>query len=467
MMLKNKDNMICETVRQVKVQIRAYSPALLLMLFLIIIPILGPELVFSASQLDKSEAGARLAFVSGKKALEQGNVTQAEKFWKPILGEGVYGPVAYLLLARGFAQAGDFSKSESLIRDFLKLYPASPYKEAAIEELTEYVYRQSKPEAPRLLLSALSKASESRKQALLLQLGDIESTLGSFEKALTYYRKLYINYPAGPEGLKARDRIARLAFNSKIKKPEFTESELLNRAARLSSAGRYDLASEIYLGLSRQKPQDSTLKVRYARCLYKDRQNDLAIKVIKEFLSGPHTEDSKLDALYILSLVYWRIDKDAEFESCSSKILEKGQTKYKKRVMANMAAFNYEKGRLSKAESYFNKLLSESVDPSTKAKVKWRLAWIKYRSRRYAESAEIFKELRQISRDQQIASVSKYWQARAMTMAGEFEKAEPLFRSLAVNNPFDYYGAESQNILRQSKKKRLRKILQSGNHFPI
>ena len=466
MILKNKDNLICETEWQRMVQLGAHCPAVCLIFLLIIVQILLPELVFSNSAMGNSEAGVRSAFISGKKALEQANVTEAEKFWKPILGEGVYGPVAYLLLAKGFAQVGAFSKSESLIRDYLKLYPTSPYREAALEELTEYVYRQGKPEAAGLLLSALPNASESRKQTLLLQLGDIESSRGSFEKAGAYYRKLYINYPAGPEGLNARERIARLAFNRKINKPEFTEDELLNRASRLSSAGRYDMASEIYLSLSKQKPQDSSLKVRYARCLYKDRQNEPAIKVIKELLPGPLSDDLKLEALYILSLVYWRIDKDAEFESCNSKILEMGATKYKKRVLANMAAFNYEKGRLSKAESYFNKLLSDSVDSSTKAKVKWRLAWIKYRSRRYTESAEIFREMRQISQDQQILIASKYWQARSLTMAGEFEKAEPLFRSLAENTPFDYYGSLSQNILSQAKKKVAEKTLQARKPFP-
>jgi soluble lytic murein transglycosylase len=466
MILKNNHNLICETGGRKIILLGFHCSAVCLMFLLIIVQIFRPELAFSNSATAKSEAGVRSAFISGKKALEQANVTEAEKFWKPILGEGVYGPVAYLLLAKGFAQVGSFSKSESLIRDYLKLYPTSPYREAALEELTEYVYRQGKPEAAGLLLSALPNASESRKQTLLLQLGDIESSRGSFEKALTYYRKLYINYPAGPEGLNARERISRLAFNRKIKKPEFTEDELLNRSSRLSSAGRYDMASEIYLSLSKQKPQDSSLKVRYARCLYKDRQNELAIKVIKELLPGPLSDDSKLEALYILSLVYWRIDKDAEFESCNSKILEMGPTKYKKRVLANMAAFNYEKGRLSKAESYFNKLLSDSVDSSTKAKVKWRLAWIKYRSRRYTESAEIFREMRQISQDQQILIASKYWQARSLTMAGEFEKAEPLFRSLAENTPFDYYGSLSQNILRQAKKNVTEKTLQARRPFP-
>ncbi|MFH0960183.1 MAG: tetratricopeptide repeat protein, partial [Pseudomonadota bacterium] len=466
MITKNKDSMICEPIRFVKSQFLTLCHTVFFVLILTIMQLCGPESACPNSAKEKSEAKARSSFLSGKQALEKSNVVEAEKFWKPILGENVYGPVAYLLLARGFAQKGQFSKSESLVREYLKLFPASPYREAASEELIDYVYRQGKPEASRLLLSALPKASESRKQTLLLQLGDIESSQGSFEKGFTYYKKLYISYPAGPEGLKARDKIARMAFNRKIKKPEFTEEELLNRASRLSSAGRYDMAAEIYHSLMKQKPQDSSLKVKFARCLYKDRQNEPAIKAIKEFLSGQHPQDLRLEAQYILSLVYWRIDKDAEFESCCSKILEGGTTKYQKRVLANLATFNYEKGRLNRAELYFNKLLSDSIDSSTKAKVKWRLAWIKYRSRNYKESAEIFRELRQISRDPQILAASKYWQARSMMMAGDFEQAEPLFKSLAENSPFEYYGTQSQNILRQAKKNVAEKPKSERKPFP-
>lgn len=466
MPVKDKYHIILEYSGQIMAQIMICLPVYALLFSLVLLQVLSPGLVFSSTSADKTEAGTRAAFVSGKKALEQGNVLGAEKLWKPILGDGVYGPVAYLLLARGFAQGGSFAQGESLIREYLKLFPASPYRDAALEELIEYVYRQGKPEASRLLLSALPKASESRKQTILLQLGDLESSLGSLDKAELYYRKLYLNYPAGPEGLKARDRIARLAFNRKIKKPDFTEAELMSRALKLSSAGRYDMAADIYKNLAKEKSSDYSLKLKYGRSLYKDRQNDLAIKVMKNLLSANPPDDIKIEALYLLSLVYWRLDRDAEFESCCSNILNSGQTKFKKRVLASMAAFNYESGRLAKAESYFNKLLSESVDSSTLAKVKWRLAWIKYRSRLYPKAAEIFRELRQISSDPQISNASKYWQARSMTMAGDFEKAEPLFRNLAESVPFDYYGAQSLEILGKAGKGVVRNQSPSGKSFP-
>lgn len=412
------------------------------------------------------EQAAQHCFLLGKSALDEGNAAKAEESWKPILGDSLYGPVSYLLLARGYARERSFSKSESLIRDFLKLYPSSPYREASLEDLTDYVYLQRKPEATKLLLESIPNASESRKQNILLRLGDMETRSGDFNKALVFYRKLYLNYPAGAEGLQARERISRLVFNGKIRKPEFTETELLSRASKLSSAGRHDMASNVYRGLLNKKPTDYLLALKYARSLYKDRKNNEAIKSLSELLTKPISAETRVEAIYIMSLVYWRIDKDPEFESCCAKILEKGASNFKTRALVNLAAFNYEKGHLSRADTYYNRLLSESSDPSIKGKIKWRVAWIKYRSRQYNEAAVNFREIREFSKDPQMARASKYWEARATTLAGKFEKALPLYRDLAENYRYDYYGSRAQTILISAKQPVTRNVQAQRKPFP-
>jgi peptidoglycan lytic transglycosylase len=413
-----------------------------------------------------SEETAKNSFLEGKKAFDAGNSSGADHLWKPILSDNLYGPVAYLLLARSFARDGAFSKSENLVKEFLKLYPASPYREASIEDLTDYVYQQGKPEASKLMLNAFPNASEARKQTLLLRMGDIEVRHGAYSKAETYYRKLYINYPAGQEGLQAKERISRMVFNGKIPKPEFTEAELLARASRLTSAGRHDMAADVYHSLSTQKPTDYSLTLRYARALYKDRKNELAIKTLQEVIGKPIPEEKKLEALYTLSLVYWRTDQDSEFVASCARILEKGTPALKKRVLANLAAFNYEKGGLAKAEAYYKRLLAESPEPSVKAKIKWRLAWIKYRSRNYAGAANDFREVRQISNDGHMGKASKYWEARSTTLAGNFDRAAPLFKSLAEESPYDYYGSQAQKILVSAKQPVVRNGASGKTSFP-
>ncbi|MGC8660456.1 MAG: tetratricopeptide repeat protein, partial [Desulfomonilaceae bacterium] len=311
-----------------------------------------------ASLATNTEESLRNQFLAGKQALEDGNVQKARQRWQSVLSDSLYGPVSYLLLAKGFAHYKEFAKSEALIRDFLKLYPSSPYRAAAIEDLTEYVYQQGKPEAFKLLLQSLPEASESRKQTVLLQLGDMESRSRAFDKAFTYYRKLYLDYPAGPEGLQAKDRISRMVFNGKIPKPDFTESELMARASKLAAAGRFDMAANVYRGLLKKKPGDERILINLGRCLYKDRKNDDAIKLLSGLLAKPVSSQIRIEAIYLMSLVYWRIDKDSEFEACCSKILESGSNVMKRKMLINLAAFNYENGKLDKAETEYKKLLT-------------------------------------------------------------------------------------------------------------
>ncbi|MGC8602499.1 MAG: transglycosylase SLT domain-containing protein, partial [Desulfomonilaceae bacterium] len=434
-----------------------------LVLFLITAPFIPGTMIAFAVNTEQPE---KQAFLAGKMALDKGNPAQAEERWKPILGDNLYGPVSYLLLARGFAREGSFEKSESLIRDFLKLYPSSPYREASLEDLCEYVYQQGKPGAYKLLRQSLSNASESRKQSLLLRLGDLKAKSGEFDEALIYYRKLYLSYPAGAEGLEARKRISRLVFNGKIQKPEFTETELLTRASKLATAGRYDLAGRVYKCLAKQKSSDYGIELKLAHCLYKDRQNEEAIKLLSKLLAKDISAPTRVEVMYMMSLICWRIDKDQEFETCCEKILEAGGGPFRTKTLVNLASFHYEKGNFARAESLYKQLFMISSDPSAKAKIKWRLAWIKYRSREYSQAATAFREIREISKDPQMAKASKYWEARATTLAGKFEQAIPLYRSLAQYGAYDYYGSNAQKILVASKQPFKSIVQVGGKPFP-
>ncbi|MGC8660457.1 MAG: lytic transglycosylase domain-containing protein, partial [Desulfomonilaceae bacterium] len=72
--------------------------------------------------------------------------------------------------------------------------------------------------------------------------------------------------------------------------------------------------------------------------------------------------------------------------------------------------------------------------------------------RKYIEAATAFREVREISRDPQLSKASRYWEARALTLGGKFEKAIPLFRGLAENGGFDYYGSNARKVLLAAKQ---------------
>ena len=404
-------------------------------------------------------------FKEGKGYYDSGQFDRARATWSNIFPDTLYGPVAYLLLARKDMGAGSPDKAEISLKELLNKHPDSVYNPQARQELAEALSRQTKPEAKALLVSMIEKASEKDRPALLSQLGDLEKRLGNYSDATSHYRALSLNYPATVEGLKAADEIAWMVFHGKIPKFEFSEAEQMGRAARLFARGRFDLAADTYSALLKTKPGDKELMLKLAQCRYKDRQNQKAISLLKELLAGALSEKQRTEALHMLSLIYWRLDKEKDFEFCCNKILSSGSAAAKKKALFSLGVYNFEKGRFAAAHNYFAILLAANPEPSVRATVRWKLAWIKYLNREFGPAAVAFRDVRSGPSAGKMEDPSKYWQSRALMHANRSKEAEPLLKDLAQNSPLSYYGFEAARRLK-SMNVEPNRDKKSGQSFP-
>ena len=123
-------------------------------------------------------------FKEGKRYYDSGEFDRARVTWNNIFPDTLYGPLAYLLLARKSLEAGSPEKAEILLKEFLSKHPNSVYQGQAREGLANALCRRNKPEAKALMVSMIEKASEKDKPALLLQLSDLEKGLGTILKRL-------------------------------------------------------------------------------------------------------------------------------------------------------------------------------------------------------------------------------------------------------------------------------------------
>ena len=146
----------------------------------------------------------------------------------------------------------------------------------------------------------------------------------------------------------------------------------------------------------------------------------------------------------------WIAAKDFEF--CCNRILEKGPLKLKRKVLYNIAAYNFEKRKFDEAETYFKKLVNTGPDPSVRANAKWKIAWIKYWSQKYGEAAEAFREMRNVSSGGRMDNASKYWQARCLLNSNRSREAGPLLNEIVKNTPLDYYGTEAARLLKTIRR---------------
>jgi soluble lytic murein transglycosylase len=386
-------------------------------------------------------------FTEGLKHYQAGELDRAAQTWENIYGESTYGPVAYLLLANAKQKIGNHDAAETLLKDYFRKYPNGIYHNTAREMLADALYNQGKAEAVEMHSQLIAKAAEKDKPGLILRLADLEKRLGNYSSAASHYTTVFLNYPATVEGLKAGEDLAWMVFHSKIPRPVYSESEQLARAGRLYGRGRFDLAANAYQELLKAKPTDKGLMLKLARSRFKERQNQKAIALLKDVIKGDVSENDKLEALHLLSLVYWRLDRDKDFESSCKEIVEKGTPRYKRKALYNLAAHSMERKRFSEAESYFKRLASISPDQSVKADVKWKTAWIKYWERKYPDAAEAFREARTLSPSGKLGNASQYWQARSLILANRSKEAEPLLKEVIKSSPLDYYAAEASKVL--------------------
>lgn len=390
--------------------------------------------------------------------MDNRNIDQAAKSWEKIFRDPVYGPVVQILLARARQSSGDRAGAENILKELSRTTPNGPYSDTAREALAELLCKRNSPEAIPLLEKMAAKGGEKTKTALTLRIADLERGLGNYNSALNHYRTLFLNYPASVEGLKAADAIDLMSYQGKIPRPSYSENDQLARADRLYKKGRFDLAADVYQALLKAKPGDKQLMLKLARCRYKDRQNEKAIVLLKEILNAKIPDQDRHEAILMLSLVYWRLDKEKDFESCSNQLVEKAPLKFKRKALLNLASHNFEKKRYSQAETYYKRLLDTNPDQPFKVDAKWKMAWIRYWNRKYSEAAEDFKESRQLYPGGRIEAASKYWQARSLTMAGRAPEAEQLLKDLVRTSTFEYYGLEAADLLASSGKR-----IENGN----
>ncbi len=390
----------------------------------------------------------RDSFEKGKLLLEQQQLKEAEAVWMAKGMDERYSPIAYILLARSYRLANNVVKSESLYREVLEKFPKSIYSPLAKSELVESMIQQGKPEAIPLLNELIREADTKSKPRFILSLGQILRRLGHTSDALEQYKKLYIHFPASIEGLRAAEVLDYYVIKGLIKMQPLSQPQLTERAKRLYQAGRFDLAGEVYDRLLKEQPSNMSLIIKRATCLYKDRKNEQAILLLRDLVKTNPPLSIRLEAQYLLSRLYWRLDRDNDFESSCKELINSGNERLKKIGLFNLGTCHFEKKRFEAARTYYDKLIKMGADAKTAFQVRWRLAWIAYLTRNYVKSAQQFQELKTIANSPDLLYSCLYWQGRSLLRLKKDNEAVQLFQEICERSPRSYYGYESARILK-------------------
>ncbi len=397
-------------------------------------------------KLSRSEVHERL-LQEGKRLYDSGRFAQAIKALSPALGDEFWGPVASITAARCYARLNQPDKVQSV----LEAIPASDreglYSSMIKELLAQALCDQGKEHARGLLSQMIHNRAEKDRPDLILKAAQLDERLGDSSRAVENYRRLFLRYPASVAGLKAEEQISRLVARNRVPEPVYTDSELLDRANRLSQKGRGDLAAQTYSRVLKKKHQDVKPNLQMAQCLFKARDNAKAISLLKTLLEQNIPDEERNDALYLLSRLYWRLDNEADFLDVCNQIVEKGPADFRKKALFNLSAERMEKGDLEKAQEYLECLLKEELSRSTTVDVLWKLGWVRYFRKQYDEAADVFGKARSAANGGAIKVPSLYWQAASLVRAGETSDAQPLLQNILKTAPLDYYGLQAAKLM--------------------
>lgn len=390
-------------------------------------------------------------FEKGKALLDQHQLAEAESSWAAVRKDDLYGPVALILLARAYRDKHDAAKSEALYRDALNHFSNSIYGSLVKKELVDLLVQEGKAEAVPLLAELIRGADAKSKPRLLLSLAQLEARLGRYHEAAKHYKTLYVQFPASVEGLHAAEALRGLAARGRIESPTYTLREKTQRARLLYQAGRFDLAAEVYEGMLKEQPSDQSLRLKLATCQYKDRKNQSAVNLLKEILKTNPPASLRLEALYLLSRLYWRLERDKDFELCCKALVDSGNERFRKIALFNLGAYNFEKKRFEAARDYFDRLSKLGPDAKMAFQTKWRMAWISYLKGDFAKSAHQFQQLKTMTASVDLQYPCLYWQGRSLLKLNKTEEAVKLFKEICERAPMSYYGYESADVLKTLK----------------
>ncbi|MFH1114476.1 MAG: transglycosylase SLT domain-containing protein [Pseudomonadota bacterium] len=387
-------------------------------------------------------------FEEGLKHFSAGRIDQADQVWKKIFRDAFYGQAAYVLLADAYRLNGDPARSETLLKELLEERPNTVYSEQAKRILAEVLCRQHKAEAVPLLTAMAEKARDNAVPRLLYLLAKLHRQTGNYGDAVVHYRKLFLTYPATVEGLAASEDLAWMVVHGKIPRPTFTEDEQLARARSLFARGRFDLAADSYKYLLKRNPGNMSFLLRLAECRYKGRENQEALRILKGILQGNLSVKERTEALYLMSRLYWRLDKNKEFEQCCRMLIDLGDPPMKEKALFNLGANAYERGMFEESLAHFSRVLKMTGKRSVKTDVHWKTGWIKFRTGKYEDAAEAFLRARTEFPGGRITNASLYWQARSLMHLDRGNEAKDLLKQIVRSSPLDYYGQESAELLR-------------------
>jgi soluble lytic murein transglycosylase len=285
-----------------------------------------------------------------------------------------------------------------------------------------------------------------------LWLGQGYEAAGLYDKAITSYRTLYVQFPASPEAERAAFRLETLPPTGRILPSFLSPTEHLERADQLAEAGDCEQAIQAV----RQLPAihlSEDLAAWAARrlgfCAYRLRRYHEAIASLEQFRHVHGSDDRATEALYILGLALQHNGRSGEAEAVLRHLAARTpETLWNGKALVSLGLSYESRQQIERAIEAYRELVTRFPASDRADELSWRIGWLYYSQRLFSTAAQEFGRAAERFPQSMLASNALYWQAKALDSNGHSSQALPLYEQVARDYPYTYYGLRAQEVLR-------------------
>ncbi len=344
-------------------------------------------------------------------------------------GLGIIADYVIYYRALGEGGLGNTANAEELFSSILTRYPSSGLKTRTLINLAEIHSNKGDYEKAQSMLRSLY-AEESDPLVRASLLNDIAESLlkqKRYKEALNTYRELWVEFPESRFSESALTNAMQISEREGIPFA-LSESDYQSRAERLFKLTRWGQALKYFQMVSR-KSDDTKLKIAIIK--YRLGQIDEASSILSG-ISSP-------GALSWMSKVRLKEGRDGE----AAEILTQISVLYPNSEQAPEAL--YSAARLYQVNLNFKKAL-ELYDLSLRKypnsefaeDAAWNLGWVHYRNGRLREALATFSSFTNTESPNSSARAT-YWKARILEKMGRKGEAFNIYETLSRSDNPTYY----------------------------
>lgn len=368
----------------------------------------------------------------------------------------VLGAFTDYLLGQAQMGAKQYPAAEASFIHLQTRHPYSILTPFARALLANAYLKNNRPEeALRTLRASASKPIGNRADYLLAY-AKAESAIGNPREALTYYRRVFTEFPVSDAGIAARKKISSMDLLHTL-----PPADLRINADALFDAGQYKQAKEEYLLLGRNRHLDESARNAYfvaaAACdLEMNRLTQHEIDQIRSL-----NDDAGARLLYLnVELARDHNDYDKIRNLIDEMERRFPHSSWLARALYSAGNMYLLKPDYPEAVAYYSELANRfpymcnrderhHVCSDYSAKSHWRAAWLTYRLGHLDAAARLFDaEIKRYPGTEQF-STALYWRGRIYEREGKKSLAAAYYRTEVRLYPHYYYALLASDRLRK------------------